>query len=206
MTGASTGAGAATPATGASTGAGAATPMTGASTGASAATPATGASTGASAATPMTGASTGAGAATPATGASTGAGAASPATGASTGAGAGAASPTTSNTAAATQTTTNAQTGQTYLAAGTPVKGAATQARDEIALVQASSLPAGAKQSLTNKLTAANSALTAGNNEDAKDNLDAALRYIKAQSGKSIPTTMATQLTADITRIKAVIG
>jgi hypothetical protein len=99
-----------------------------------------------------------------------------------------------------------AQAGQTRLAAGAPATGAATQADNEIAFVQASSLPAGAKQSLTDKLTAASSALTAGNNKDAKNNLDAALQYISAHWGKSIPTTMATQLTADIARIKAVIG
>ena len=86
------------------------------------------------------------------------------------------------------------------------VKGAATQIGGEITFVQGSSLPALAKQSLTDKLNAAATALAAGNKKDADNNLDAALSYIKAQSGKSIPTGMAAQLTADINRIKAVIG
>jgi hypothetical protein len=101
---------------------------------------------------------------------------------------------------------TSAQTGQIPPAAAAPVDGAATQLGGEIAIVQASSLPAGTKLSLTDKLSAADSALAAGDKNAAEHSLDAALNHIKAQSGKSIPMTMATELTGELTLIKAAIG
>lgn len=69
-----------------------------------------------------------------------------------------------------------------------------------------SSLPAATEQSLINKLSAAQTALAAGNKKNADNNLNAALSYIKAQSGKTVPAATAQQLTGDITRIEAVIG
>lgn len=86
------------------------------------------------------------------------------------------------------------------------VKGALAQIDDEIAYIQASSLGASTKASLINKLTAARAALVAEKPKDAKSNLNAALSYIKVQRGKTIPQSLAVTLTADITRIKAVIG
>ena len=53
--------------------------------------------------------------------------------------------------------------------------------------------------------SAADSALAAGDKKVAISHLDAAVAYIKAQTNKSISTTMATQLTTDITRINAAI-
>ena len=67
-------------------------------------------------------------------------------------------------------------------------------------------MPTGPKQTLTDKLSAAHAALGAGDKKLAENDLDAALNYIDARSGKTIPTTTATQLIADITRIKAAIG
>jgi len=76
---------------------------------------------------------------------------------------------------------------------------------DEIAWVQTSSLPNGTKQSLLAKLTNAQAALGAGHAKEAVNILNAALHYISAQAGKSIPQATATKLNDDITAIEAAI-
>ena len=86
------------------------------------------------------------------------------------------------------------------------MEDAATQVGDEIAFIQASSVPTGPKQILTDKLSAADAALGAGDKKLAENDLDAALNYIDARSGKTIPKATATRLIADIIRIKAAIG
>ncbi len=86
------------------------------------------------------------------------------------------------------------------------VRGAAEQIANEIARVEGSSLPTGASESLTGMLNAAAIALDAGDPQAAVRALDAALRYIEAQSGVAIRTETAQTLTDDITRIPAVIG
>ena len=115
-------------------------------------------------------------------------------------------SPTTSTTTGSAPGVPEAQTGQAQSDAAAPVEDAATQLGDEIAFIQASSVPARPKQTLTDKLSAANAALGAGDKKLAENDLDAALNYINARSGKAIPKTTATRLIADITRIKAAVG
>ena len=99
-----------------------------------------------------------------------------------------------------------AQAGQAQSDAAAPVEDAATRVGDEIAFIQASSVPTGPQQTLTDTLSAAHAALGAGDQKLAENDLDAALNYIGAPSGKNIPNTTATRLIADITRIKAAIG
>jgi hypothetical protein len=99
-----------------------------------------------------------------------------------------------------------AQADQAQSDAAAPVEDAATQISDEIAFIQASPVPTGPKQTLTDKLSAAHAALGASDKKLAENDLDAALNYLDARSGKTIPKTTATQLIADITRIKAAIG
>ena len=115
-------------------------------------------------------------------------------------------SPTTSTTTGSAQGVPEAQAGQAQSDAAAPVEDAATQVGDEIAFIQASSVPTGPKQTLIDKLSAADAALGAGDKKLAENDLDAALNYIDARSGKTIPKTTATRLIADFTRIKAAIG
>ena len=206
-TGGSSSAAGTSPATSGSTTAAGANPSTGGSTSAttggssSAAgtSPATSGSTTAAGANPSTGGSTSA-----TTGGSSTAAGTSPATnGSTTAAGT---NPTTSTTTDSAQGVPEAQADQAQSDAAAPVEYAATQVGDEIAFIQASSVPTGPKQTLTDKLSAAHAALGAGDKKLAENDLDAALNYIDARSGKTIPTTTATQLIADITRIKAAIG
>ena len=115
-------------------------------------------------------------------------------------------SPTTSTTTGSAQRVPEAQAGQAQSDAAAPVEDAATQLGDEIAIIQASSVPTGPKQTLTDKLSTAHAALGAGDKKLAENDLDAALNYINARSGKTIPEITATRLIADITRIKAAIS
>jgi RNA polymerase sigma factor (sigma-70 family) len=178
---------------------GSTTATTGGSSTAAGTSPATSGPTTAAGANSSTGGSTSA-----TTGGSSTAAGTSPATSASTTAAA--TSPTTSTTTGSARGVPEAQADQAQSDAAAPVEDAATQISDEIAFIQASPVPTGPKQTLTDKLSAAHAALGASDKKLAENDLDAALNYLDARSGKTIPKTTATQLIADITRIKAAIG
>ena len=56
------------------------------------------------------------------------------------------------------------------------------------------------------KTAAAQSYLASGNTADACSTLIGFIQEVRAQSGKSIPAGQAAQLTADATRIQAVLA
>jgi hypothetical protein len=89
------------------------------------------------------------------------------------------------------------------------VKGAAQQASDLSTLVKGINLKQGIANSLDAKLQGVRDALASlqgGNTAAACNKLDAAINEISAQSGKDITVPQASDLIADINRIKAVIG
>jgi acetyl esterase/lipase len=86
------------------------------------------------------------------------------------------------------------------------VKGAARQLADLVALVGSFGLDRGAGRSFTAKLDAANAALRAGRPQDACGPLQAVINHARAQSGKKLTVGQANRLTADATRIRAVLG
>jgi hypothetical protein len=86
------------------------------------------------------------------------------------------------------------------------VKGAAEQINGLIARVQSLGLQSGAANSLIVKLHAAASALDRGNTGAACGILGAFLNEMHAQTGKKITADQAALITADATRIRAVVG
>lgn len=82
------------------------------------------------------------------------------------------------------------------------VEGAAAQLASLGQAVQG----VGPGSSLTDKITAAQSYQASGNTADACSTLTGFIQEVQAQSGKSIPAGQAAQLTADATRIRAVLA
>jgi hypothetical protein len=86
------------------------------------------------------------------------------------------------------------------------VKGVTEQLSDLIAYVNALTLDSWTKVSLQAKLTAAQSALAAGNPQGALSALQDFINATLAQKGKKLTAAQATRLISDATRIRAVIG
>ena len=87
------------------------------------------------------------------------------------------------------------------------VKGASTQISDLIAKVQGlPGVSASLKNALIVKLQAAQNFLNQGNITSACVSLNDFISLVKAQSGKGLTVAQATDLQADATRVKAVIG
>ncbi len=86
------------------------------------------------------------------------------------------------------------------------VNGAAEQVNNLIAQVQRLGLPSGTANSLSVKLQGAASALDRGNSEAACGNLGAFLNEVNAQTGRKLTSAQADVLTAEATRIRAVLG
>ncbi len=82
------------------------------------------------------------------------------------------------------------------------VKGAAAQLADLASAVEG--LRAGI--SLSDKVQATQSYLATGDTTDACSTLNAFIHEVKAQTGKAITSTEASQLITDAERIQAVIG
>ena len=90
---------------------------------------------------------------------------------------------------------------------GLTVKGASTQISDLIAKVQGlPGVSASLKNALIVKLQAAQNFLNQGNITSACVSLNDFISLVKAQSGKGLTVAQATDLQADATRVKAVIG
>jgi hypothetical protein len=81
------------------------------------------------------------------------------------------------------------------------VHGAAAQLED--AGSYATSIGAGP---IASKIGVAGDSLARGNTTAARNQIDAALKQVAAQAGKSLTAAQAAELTAELTRIRAVIG
>ncbi len=86
------------------------------------------------------------------------------------------------------------------------VKGAAQQISDLITTVQGLSIASGLKASLVDQLQTVLADLQANNTAQACLDLTSFINHVKAQSGKGLTTSQATQLLTAATRIKAVLA
>jgi hypothetical protein len=105
-----------------------------------------------------------------------------------------------------TVTATDAVGNQATCTFNVHVKGATEQLSDLIAYVTAMALDSGTKVSLQAKLSAAQSALAAGNPQGALTALQDFINATLAVKGKKLTATQANRLISDATRIRAVIG
>ena len=86
------------------------------------------------------------------------------------------------------------------------VKGAAAQVNDLITTVNGFTIASGLKASLVDQLQTVLADLQANNTAQACLDLTSFINHVKAQSGKGLTTSQATQLLTAATRIKAVLG